>query len=562
MTKTEITAAALIPAVAYYRMSSERQEASIPQQMQAVERYAAENGYRIIRDYRDEGISGDATERRFGFQKMVLDAARGDFRAILSWDQDRLGRFDPIEAGFWLTPLRNAHTRLVTVNQGEIDLDDFAGQIVYSVTQAAKHAFLKDLAKSIARGKFHSASSGGWPGGTAPLGYQVVDGKLTPEPEEAAIVLRIFADYDAGHSLRSIADRLNRDGVVPLLKRRYANHPRAAAKWTGKVVGAILANQANVGTFRYNVAQSGKYARVRDGSVAAVRRGEAMTRNNAHAIVIENAHEALIDRKTFDRVSRKLKSNRKRTSRITTPYALTGLCRCAHCGGRMTYSTRRWNDRSYRYLACYQNLAQGPSVCRSRTIREDTVLPTVLGVMRERLSNPENAQRLRRELESLCSERSAPTDLERLRREVVTLEDDIAKARRRVVEVDADMLNIVQDHLRELRRRHEETSGRITELEWRAAAKPDDINATVEKAIDAATRLVEKLNRTDSRLLREAMAESIERIDLWIDGRPSQRSGLTQRYHLARGTIVLRGDDSFSRIVTTDRTRRQSRSPA
>ena len=88
-------------AVSYYRVSTEKQEASIPAQRTEVEAYAAKHGYQIVREYKDEGISGDATEKRVEFQKMLADAKHlGDFGVVLCWDQDRFGRFDPLEAGY------------------------------------------------------------------------------------------------------------------------------------------------------------------------------------------------------------------------------------------------------------------------------------------------------------------------------------------------------------------------------------------------------------------------------------------------------------------------------
>ena len=66
----------LIPAVAYDRMSSDRQEKSIPEQRHAVESYAKEHGYEIQREYIDEGISGDRPEKRIDFQRMIADAER------------------------------------------------------------------------------------------------------------------------------------------------------------------------------------------------------------------------------------------------------------------------------------------------------------------------------------------------------------------------------------------------------------------------------------------------------------------------------------------------------
>ena len=60
-----------IAAAAYYRMSSDKQDKSITQQRDEVEAYARANGLQIVREYIDEGISGDATERRVEFQRRI-----------------------------------------------------------------------------------------------------------------------------------------------------------------------------------------------------------------------------------------------------------------------------------------------------------------------------------------------------------------------------------------------------------------------------------------------------------------------------------------------------------
>ena len=134
----------LIPAVAYYRMSSNKQETSIPEQREAVERYAGEHGYRIIRDYCDEGISGDATSKRVEFQRMHHAACNGrDFRSILCWDQSRFGRFDSVEAGYWIHPIRQAGIRLATVCDGLVDWNSFSGRVVNMLHTEGKHLFFE-----------------------------------------------------------------------------------------------------------------------------------------------------------------------------------------------------------------------------------------------------------------------------------------------------------------------------------------------------------------------------------------------------------------------------------
>jgi DNA invertase Pin-like site-specific DNA recombinase len=87
-------------AVLYLRMSDERQERSIPEQRSELLKYAEKHGYHVLREYADSAISGDDTARRVAFLRMREDAQKGGFHVVLCWDQDRFGRFDPIEGGY------------------------------------------------------------------------------------------------------------------------------------------------------------------------------------------------------------------------------------------------------------------------------------------------------------------------------------------------------------------------------------------------------------------------------------------------------------------------------
>ena len=82
----------LTPAVGYVRMSSGKQEKSPPQQRAEIKKLAIKHHCEIIRWYSDEGISGDATEKRKGFQAMIRDAEeKGDFAVILCWGCEEKG---------------------------------------------------------------------------------------------------------------------------------------------------------------------------------------------------------------------------------------------------------------------------------------------------------------------------------------------------------------------------------------------------------------------------------------------------------------------------------------
>lgn len=79
----------LIPALAYVRMSNSIQEMSIDQQRVEILRYASNNGFRIVRWYTDEAISGDSTSSWFGTKVGSADSIRLStvFGYSRSWKQ-------------------------------------------------------------------------------------------------------------------------------------------------------------------------------------------------------------------------------------------------------------------------------------------------------------------------------------------------------------------------------------------------------------------------------------------------------------------------------------------
>ena len=320
-------------AVAYYRMSTDRQEASIPAQREAVQKYATENGYQITREYIDEGISGDATEKRKQFQRMIADAERGGFEAILCWDMDRFGRFDSIEAGRWVYPLRANQLRLATVAQGEIDWTDFAGRMMYGIQTEAKHQYLTDLSRNVTRGMTRLAEQGKWPGGPAPIGYVVKDKQLERGPAGAVALVRwLFAEYANGKSLRGLAAELNGQGWLS---------PKGK-KWTANGIAGVLKNPAYVGDFVWNRRCESKYKR----KVAGKKQNQ-----ESEWIVFADHHTALIERQQFDKVQSQLAARKNcSTPKISGGgFVLSGILVCGHCGHRMTGDTA---NRVHNYT-CY-----------------------------------------------------------------------------------------------------------------------------------------------------------------------------------------------------------------
>lgn len=85
-----------IPAVAYLRRSSDRQEQPLADQRAPITRYSTEAGLRIIREHVDDAISGADSVNRRAFHQMMRDAqaTHRNFRLVLVFDVSRFERFD------------------------------------------------------------------------------------------------------------------------------------------------------------------------------------------------------------------------------------------------------------------------------------------------------------------------------------------------------------------------------------------------------------------------------------------------------------------------------------
>ena len=186
------------------------------QQRDEILKLAAKHGYTIVRWYEDHAVSGVKTLKRKQFLQMIDDVKRlGDFQAILCWDQDRFGRFDSIEAGEWISPLRRAGVELICVVQGRINWDDFAGRMIYQITQEGKNQFLVSLSNNVMRGMLNQARDG-YGKRRSPYGYD-----------------RVYYD-EAGNEMHRVVGALgsrSRKVGKPSWRPSEAEHEVETVKW-------------------------------------------------------------------------------------------------------------------------------------------------------------------------------------------------------------------------------------------------------------------------------------------------------------------------------------------
>jgi DNA invertase Pin-like site-specific DNA recombinase len=531
-------------------MSTDKQDTSIAAQRKAVHELASKENYTVIREYRDEGISGDATEKRRGFLTMSRDATeKRDFQVVLCWDQDRFGRFDPLDAGYWIKPFRDAGVRLETCAQGKIDWESFAGQLQYTVQQGAKREFLSDLSRNALRGLREAALRGQWLGGKAPYAYQVVvvgkEGKkdikkLKPgDPLPIRVVRWLFETYaDKDVSLWWLTQELERRGV---------RSPRGQALWGRMTVRNILRNRAYVGDRVWNQEHKGSYHALVNGDIQP--RNKRLNRRTRTPpeewIIVEQTHEPLIDRDLFERVQARLQANQTRTTphRDRGDWLLSGLLVCAHCGHRMVGGTQTdqarrpgWRQRRYR---CSGYGVHGKALCHAHCLDEPSLVRCVLGKIKAALTQPAMLEQLRAELERQAA---APwqqnlTVARRLRAQLADLGQKIDQGSERLASVPPDLLDLLASKLRVWRQERSRLEAELLVTE----RPPDhaDLKAQIKQAEDLTFRFQEVFKAADPVQLRALLRQVIGRIELhWTCGPEGKR----QRCRFQQGIIVVKTD--------------------
>jgi DNA invertase Pin-like site-specific DNA recombinase len=483
-----------INAVGYLRCSTDKQETSIDDQRTAVQQHADAHGYAIVRWYVDDGISGDDTEKRLDFLRMMADAGdRADFNAILVWDQDRFGRFSPHEASFRTWPLAQAGIQLVTTDKGPIDWSDFTEWLTYSVNQQGKHQFLRDLSRNVTRGQLEAAKKGSWIGGI-PYGFRLEGEKknkrlVLGDTAKIKIVERIFHEFvELGRSMSNIATRLN-DERVPSSGGR-------GKPWRFDAIKVILENPAYVGDYVGCRASNGKYNTIRGGNVATST--GRCRKPESEWIIFRDHHPAIIGRDTLAQaqaILARAKTGRSPHTPETNPYLFTGLLRCGRCGESL------WGMDSRRrlYYECSNRKRNGNAACKGTTVREDHVLATIADHLEHWLGFEFDGEALGTaayygaltaadlpeafaELRKLLMPRGKPKqDRKRLEKRAEKMTAEVEKMRKNLARLDAEFIPVAQDEIRSL---DAELVALDIELRECKPATEQDINKVVEAVIN------------------------------------------------------------------------------
>lgn len=366
----------------YARYSSTLQNArSIDDQIAVCRERADSEGWDVVEVYTDYAISGAAgigDVARPGLSACLARIEAGGIDQLLTESTDRLARHQG-DAYAIRERINFAGARIFTLFDGEVD--DITGTIK-SLFDAR---FRKDLGERIKRGQRGAVGEGRAPAGLA-FGYrranrlddrgELVRGLREIDADEADIVRRIFREYDEGASARTIAHRLNDDGVPG---------PRGG-QWQGS---SIRGDRIRGNGLLRNRLYAGELVHNRTRKVVDPRTRRTLIKPNPESAWIVEAVPALaiVDRALFDRVQVQLAEREgssgggaKSTRQVRPRRLLSGMVKCGVCGGPI-------NVVSPNYWGCARR-RDGASCTNNRTISTRGLESRVLHGLQDGMLDP------------------------------------------------------------------------------------------------------------------------------------------------------------------------------
>lgn len=341
---------------AYARVSTDKddQANSFESQVQYFTDYIQkQDGWKLVRVYSDEGISGTNTSKRDGFNEMIEDALSGKIDAILTKSVSRFARNTLDSIGY--TRQLMAHDIFVVFMTDGIDTRNSDAELRLTIMSALAQDESRKISENVKWGQTQKMKQGVVFGRNL-LGYRVEKGKLYLVEDEAEIVKKIFHKYlIEGKGTHIIARELKEEGIKP-----YDPDGRAKYKndWSNTQILRVLRNEKYVG----DLCQKKTYTK------SFLDHKKRYNRGQEETIYLTDHHPeiAIISRDMWDATQAELQrrtTTAEQKSKHSNRYWLSGKIFCGVCGERFVNkikktsvgSSRAWNCLNHVKAAAFRN---------------------------------------------------------------------------------------------------------------------------------------------------------------------------------------------------------------
>jgi hypothetical protein len=190
-----------------------------------------------------------------------------------------------------------------------------------------------------------SKKKGLWMGGPVPLGYQVIERKLVPVPEEAERVRSIMQRYIASTSANQLIAELEAEGIRTKVQHRTSGPHKGGIPFKRGSLFHLLANPI----YRGKIVHKGK--------------------------VFDGEHEAIVDEELWNAVQSRLRQKappRKRKSNDPQEAVLRGLLMDPE-GRPMVPTYTKKGTRRYAYYETRKDIAAKPGAVAPTRIAQSSI---------------------------------------------------------------------------------------------------------------------------------------------------------------------------------------------
>lgn len=361
---------------ARYSEGPRQTDQSIEGQVADCQAYAAQHGIDIIGIYADRHISGTSTEGRDEFLRMMHDADRRRFDAVVTWKIDRFGRSRE-DIAVNKIRLRKAGVQLHYAKESVPEGPE--GILLESLLEGLAEYYSADLRQKVVRGIRESAKKGKISAGQIPIGYKrsPEDGRVVIDPPAADAVREIFRMHLAGASIADMQKALYKRGI----RNRQGKEPSQS------VIYRMLRNEHYLGRFEVQG--------------------------------VEILVDPVIDHATFEQATAHFKGSRHNAAgRADVDYILSCKCRCELCGSLLhgAHSVSH-TGRKYYYYRCASQ-----KKCKLRPIPQKELEDLVIQRTCQQILTDEMIGKLTKKLMEIQEKRQQEDPASALRKELKQLQ--------------------------------------------------------------------------------------------------------------------------------------------
>ena len=321
---------------AYCRVSTdtEEQQGSYNSQVNYyTEKIKSTPGWRFVKVYGDEGISGTNADNRPGFQEMMQDCENGKLDLIITKSISRFSRNVTVT----LEVARKLRDKDIGIffEKENLNTLHYTSESLLAIFSSLAQAESESMSENIKMGREFKYKNGECCYNMGKVfGFnQDSDGIVTINEEQAVVVKHMYEGYLNGMSI---------GGIIKDLQERKIPSPTGKEKWSPGTVERILSSEKYKGDFLTR----------KTFTVDPISKKKKKNTGQVSQYLITNHHPAIIEPEMFDMVQSEMarrgciKKNdkKKHYGKYSGKFPFNNLIICGDCGAK--YRRTMWVEKN------------------------------------------------------------------------------------------------------------------------------------------------------------------------------------------------------------------------